>query len=96
MDICSKQRAAIDFCVRLGKDINETCALMHVAYREECFWLFLSQKRFLRDQRFESTQQVVTAVRKCLENHRHYFEKQPTLLLESDDEWRVWAHHSSD
>ncbi len=37
MDICSKQRVAIDFCVQLGKEIGERCALLREAYGEECF-----------------------------------------------------------
>ncbi len=37
MGIRSKQRAMIDFCVQLGKDIGETCALLREAYSEECF-----------------------------------------------------------
>ncbi len=28
---------AIDFCVWLGKDIGETCALLREGYSEECF-----------------------------------------------------------
>ncbi len=33
----SKQRAAIDFTVWLGKDIGETCALLQEVYGKECF-----------------------------------------------------------
>ncbi len=37
MDICSKQQVAIDFCVRLGKDIVEVCGSLREVYGEECF-----------------------------------------------------------
>ncbi len=37
MDICSKQRVAINFCVWLGKDISEIRALLQEVYSEECF-----------------------------------------------------------
>ncbi len=37
MEICSKQRATINFYVQLKKNIGEMCALLREVYVEECF-----------------------------------------------------------
>ncbi len=61
MDICSKQRAAIDFCVLLGKVIGEIGALLREVCGGECFtkqtiqhWhkSFHDGRRMTRDQWF--------------------------------------------
>ncbi len=43
---------------------------------------------FIRLSEYAKTilQKLTERMQKCPENHKHYFKKQPTLLLESDDE----------
>ncbi len=96
VDIRSKQRVAIDFCVPLDKGINETCALMHVSYRKECFAnrTFRYCHKLFRDGRIETgempqsgrprsspTEVNINTVAVTIEEDRHYSVKELENLL---------------
>ncbi len=91
MDIRCKQRAAINFCVWLGKDISEMGALLRKAYGEECFakrtiqhWHkslhYRCQETYglphASQPRSAITEVNVNKMEECISNRRHYFEKQ--------------------
>ncbi len=101
MDIRFKRRAAIDFCVQLGKDIGEMCALLREAYSEECFVKRMIQHwhKSFHDGRQETggspcagwpcssiTEVNVNTLEEWISNRGHYFEKQPAMVFESNAE----------
>ncbi len=97
--IHSKQRAEIDLCVRLGKDIRETCALLREVYGKECLAKLMIQHwhKSFHDGRQEIaglpriswrcssiTEVNVNTMEECISNRGNYFEKQPATVLESN------------
>ncbi len=97
MDILSKQRATIGFCVGLGKDFSETCALLQEAYGEECFAKQTIQhwpKSFCDGCQVTSGLPCVGRPRslntevnvKHISNRGRYFEKRPAMVFEDDAE----------
>ncbi len=101
MDILSKQQPAINFCVQLGKDIGETCALLREVYSEECFakWMIQHWRKFFSNGRQETgglscasqprssiAEVNINTMEECILNRGHYFEKQPAMAFESDAE----------
>ncbi len=98
MDIHSKQLAAINFRVRLGKDSGE---ILREVYSVECFakqriqhWHKSVYKGcqetvgLLRPNRSHSsiTEVNINTLEECISNRGHYFEKQPAMVFESNAE----------
>ncbi len=96
MGMHSKQCVAIDFCVRLGKDINETCTLMHVTYGEECFadrtiwywhksfrdgWIETCELLWNGRPRLSLTEVSINTVTAAIEKDRHYSVRELEDLL---------------